>query len=611
MSKKFEKRRKPPAPSPAPKSIVEPVWVRPLWYLAAALAAWSCGFAVLRASDLWWHLAAGRWIVARRALSATDPWGFEPGRPWLNHEWLADVLYALWAHLFGLPSLAIWKWGVLVAAFVLLFHLLLRRASPDRPVIAYAAVLLAGLTAAPFLDIRPHLYSLLGFVLVLALTLLPERPSWALPPVFLVWANLHGGFFFGLMALAVALAVWAAFAGGPSAGEPGRRWTLAAGLGAACVLAALLNPYGIEVFLQPLRYALGQSSYVALLNEWLPPFVPGGIRSPWFPVAVAAFLAAAACLFFSGALRRDPVAGWTGLLLGALTLAMALKSRRFIPLFSTAETLPVALALSAVFAGKAGRAGRLRAAGQPPRWRSAALLAVALLIGAVRLAPYPLRPGAFHSLADADTFPADSCNFLNANQAAGKVFADYNWGGYLELCTGGRVDLFIDGRADTVFDEETFRRYLQIRDQEPGWRQMLRATGAQYVLWPKERPGSLVATLETSGEWRRVHEGFVGVLLARRELAAGLTRPAPDSAWRALARGGEAMRAGRMAEAERSLSQALERMPDLAVACGNLAVVQAVRGDASAARRTVRRCQRIFPDPALREDLEEMLGRAR
>lgn len=596
MPKKLSRKHVAQSRNPSPEP--EPAWSRPLWYLAAALAAWSCGFAVMRASDLWWHLAAGRWIAERRALPATDPWGFEPGRPWLNHEWLADLLYAVWVRLFGMPSLAVWKWGVLVVAFVLLFHLLLRLTGSAAA--GYAAVLLAGMTAEPFLDIRPHLYSLLGFVAVLCLTLLPKRPSRALPLVFLVWANLHGGFFFGLMALAVALAAWSVWSLDASDSEPRRRRIEAAAIGAACVLASLLNPYGVEVFLQPLHYALGRSSYVALLNEWLPPFAPGGIRSPWFPAAIAAFLAAAAYLAFSGGLRRQPVAGWSGLLLGALTLAMALRSRRFIALFAIAQALPLALALGAA------AAGRLR----DPRWR-AAVLAAALLIGAVRLAPYPLRPGAFHALADVDSFPRDACNFLNANRVAGKVLTSYTWGGFLELCTDGRLRVFIDGRADTVFDQETFRRYLQIWEQEPGWREALESTGAQYVLWPRERAGSLVDSLVASGGWRPVHQGFVSVLLARRDLAAALSRPAPDSPWRDLALGGEAMRAGRLEEAERSLSRALERMPELAAACENLAVVQAARGDVPAARETGRRCQQIFPDPTLREDLEEMLGRAR
>lgn len=50
--------------------------------------------------------------------------------------------------------------------------------------------------------------------------------------------------------------------------------------------------------------------------------------------------------------------------------------------------------------------------------------------------------------------------------------------------------------------------------------------------------------------------------------------------------------------------------PLLTAACSNLAIVQIYRGNAAAARRTGKRCQRIFPDPKLAADLESLLARA-
>ena len=172
----------PPAPAAAPP---EPgPWLKGLWVLAAALTAWSFGFTAVSSSDLWWHLAAGRWIGEHRALPATDSWSFTAaGRPWINHEWLADLIYHGWARAFGEPALVYWKWGVLVAAYLVLFHVL-RRLTGSSPA-SWAGVLLAAGLATPFLDIRPHLYTLLGYALVLLLTLPRERPPpGPCPPCF-------------------------------------------------------------------------------------------------------------------------------------------------------------------------------------------------------------------------------------------------------------------------------------------------------------------------------------------------------------------------------------------------------------------------------------------
>ncbi len=97
------------------------------WFAAVALAAWSFGYAVVGASDLWWHLAIGKYVVTTRSLPLTDIWSFtSAGRTWLQHEWLSDVIYELWTRAFGLYGLVYWKWLIIAATFVLVFDTLFR-----------------------------------------------------------------------------------------------------------------------------------------------------------------------------------------------------------------------------------------------------------------------------------------------------------------------------------------------------------------------------------------------------------------------------------------------------------------------------------------------------
>src|SRR5262245_44355266 len=212
-----KKRPRTPRPAPhppvlAPPEVPGPPWAAPfdrvsaLWYLAALLSFWTFGFTLRRQGDLWWHIAAGRWMWEQRSLAWTDPWSFTmAGQPWLHHEWLADLVYYGWTQAFGMRALVFWKWLVMLPTFLLLMRLLHRLTGSVAA--AYLAVLAAIATAAPFLDMRPHLYSLLGSVLLLYVLLLRPRPPWWLPLVFVLWVNLHGGFFFGLMTLTVVLGV--------------------------------------------------------------------------------------------------------------------------------------------------------------------------------------------------------------------------------------------------------------------------------------------------------------------------------------------------------------------------------------------------------------------
>ena len=95
------------------------------WYLAVIPSFWSFGYTPMRGSDLWWHLATGRWILEHRSVPMIDHWSFtRDGQPWLQHEWLSDVLFQAWAALFGINSLVYWKWFVIILIFTLLFHVL-------------------------------------------------------------------------------------------------------------------------------------------------------------------------------------------------------------------------------------------------------------------------------------------------------------------------------------------------------------------------------------------------------------------------------------------------------------------------------------------------------
>jgi hypothetical protein len=560
-------------------SVVSPSRTSPiLWYLAVIPSIWSFGFTTMWGSDLWWHIATGRLILAQRALPLSDSWSFtREGQPWLQHEWLSDLGFQAWVSLFGLNSLVYWKWSILILTFLLLFHLA-RRLTGDS-IASYAAVLIAVATAAPFLDIRPHLYSALGYVLLLCLTLLREKPPQYLPLIFLIWVNLHGGYFFGLMALTVLLLPSIL----PGRRYPDRRRTFIIWL--SCVSACLVNPNGVRVFTYPLKYAFDSSSpFAQAIGEWLSPFVSGGISAPLYPHTIGMFLGSLVVLRLRRA-HRSWRSTWPALALALLALAMSLTSRRFIVLFAISQSLIVAPALATLIPAKVHRI---------PRTVAPAFVA---LLGIIWLFPYPLSAYAFHYLTVEDAFPIETCNFIEANQLSGNVFSYYNWGGYLHLRTDGRFKVYIDGRADTVYDNETMRRYAAVQGFKPGWEEIIESSGAQYILWPRSEQGKPLAQMVSSGRWRVLYDDFVSVLLVRGDhFPTGALNPTADSAYRRVSEGIKNLELRRFTEAERDFRGALVLMPYMRLACDSLAQAQAQQGNTQPALRTMEQCQRIFPD---------------
>ncbi|GAB5413764.1 MAG: hypothetical protein Cons2KO_13670 [Congregibacter sp.] len=556
-----------------------------LWLSVGALIYLSFSYTEMLGSDLWWHIAAGREIVQAGSLWLVDDWSFTAlGQPWRNHEWLADLIFYGWVNAFGLASLVYWKWLTIIAAFVLL-QLALTRVTRS-PAAALAATVLACAIAAPFMDMRPQLYTLVGVAVLLCIALERRPRLLELLALFLVWANLHGGFVFGLMLLAVLSFPWRALHLGTL-----RNW--APRLGVCCAIC-LVNPDGLQVFLLPLTYALDSSSPYRGLGEWISPFVDGGIRSPLYPYTLVIAAGLAAFWVLPG-VRRKVRFSPEALGFALLTAAMSATSRRFIILWAFAFALLVAPFIAAVLRGAL--------AAIAPRWLAVCLLLVAAVFGVYRQHPYPLRANvAFHYLTAEYAYPHALADFLQLNKLQGKTFAYYNWGGFLHWRTDGAIKVFIDGRANTVFDDQTYRDYVAVLGFRPGWLERVENSGAQIVIWPHSRGGERMARgLQQTRRWRRLYEDVRGVVLARDTLALPPTLRLPrDTVESALAKGFVAARAGDLDAALVAAKTALAEQPWHQGACtaAKRALIRLDRK--SEAAEVVKACRTWFPSRYLR-----------
>ncbi len=550
-----------------------------LFLAAGAILYLSHGYTEMAGSDMWWHLAAGRELLQTRTLWMVDAWSYAAGgSEWLNHEWLSDIIYYGWVSLWGVQSIVYWKWLVVIATFLTLQYVLYRENGSHLAAFLCGAIAVS--IAAPFIDVRPHLYTLLNYSVLLALLLGRSARYWLLL-LFLVWVNLHGGFFFGLMALGILIFPWRDFSLANLRGP--------VLLGLACVLAASLNPSGFKTFLYPLTYAFDTSSPYRGLGEWVSPFKPGGIRSePFFLFMWAPLLAV---LYLFPSLRNKTGIPWEGLVLTALTLAMALTSRRFVPIFGM--SLAVMLAPLAAIACR-----RLRLE------KYGVLLALpALAWGLYRQAPYPLQAApAFHYLAAEYSYPVDLLNFIRSNDIRGKVFAYYNWGGYLHWRTDGDLQVYIDGRADTVYDAGAYYQYVSVLASRPGWIERVEATGAEYMLWPHHRGNgqAKLRELVASGRWRPVYRDAAGWLLAHNQTRLPELSAAPRTPWRDLTVGQLAAWSDDVEKAIEHGELAREVMPWNKGACNLLVSAYRGTGRAGEAEAVLEDCRRWFPSKYLR-----------
>jgi len=401
--------------------------------LAALLGLVACyGLRPMAESDLFFRIKAGQEILARGGLPGRNLYSFTyPDYPDLDASWLFEVGAAVVHRRAGFPGLVVAKVLVLAAAFAAAYGLCRRRgAGPVASALALAAAAFVG--RERFVE-RPHIFSLLGVVGVLAAidaladgpTRRARRAGLALVAGVAVWANLHAGVFVAPLALAAAAAA--------AAWERSPAWRRLALAGAGAAAATLATPIGFGL----VRYLRLHLVIPALhpVDEFRAPSWTSD--APLFVYAVAV---AAGVLATTLASRRRPslVPLATPLVLGALTV----RSVRFAADLALVSAPLLAAALTEL--GARWRARAPAALGGPAP-AAAGLAIVAGLAAGPRLA----RAEGWNIGLDARELPLGAIAFVDANGLRDRMYNDFEIGSYLLFDPGGGYPhhrVFVDPR---------------------------------------------------------------------------------------------------------------------------------------------------------------------
>jgi hypothetical protein len=239
-----------------------PLWVGVLVYALFLVA----GNRLLIDPDTMWQITVGQWIIDHRAVPTTDVYSFTMrGQPWISTQWLAQVLYAKAYALSGWGGPGVLAASAISATFALLTKFLSRRFSESTTLVFVAAAL--ALTV-PHLLARPHVLALPVMVAwVGGLIAAADRraaPSFWLVPLMALWANLHGGFVFGLVLIG-PIALDAVLGADAASRKPLMlRWFA---FGVAALAAGCCSPYGWDSLLASQKIlALGGA--LPLIMEW-------------------------------------------------------------------------------------------------------------------------------------------------------------------------------------------------------------------------------------------------------------------------------------------------------------------------------------------------------
>ncbi len=367
-------------------------------------------------------------------------------------------------------------------------------------------LLAAGLVTAcnPFTQLRANVSTLVLIPLLLWLlhrSVDDRRRIWWTVPVLLAWANLHGGFVFGLgmvglWAICISVQDWyrnrrlpgatpkrvsRSCGRGPAATNQGRAamsqlqgatWPLWP-CTVACIAVAAVSPFGLHNLTHPL--VIASSKAWRQVPEWRPLLEsPFAIPRAFFMViglmAVLGTLRLAALARSRGTKRRAPdntamAAGAVAFewILAAVAVLMAFQSQRFVPLVMLTAAGPLASSL-AWLVQRLGGAGLAAVA-------TCVLLQLGLLGRQDRMdyqRDNPVRRGS--TLFDrmhfvSENFPVGAADFLACNHIVGNAVCEWEWEGYLRwVCP--QVKLLIGGRAQQIYNEQDMVAFARLYDPD-------------------------------------------------------------------------------------------------------------------------------------------------
>ena len=484
--------------------------------------------------DTGWHLRTGQWILQNGRVPQHDIFSYtKAGQPWFAWEWLWDVVFG-WMHQnWGLAAVVLVSTVLMGTVFALVYRLALWK---SHNALAAIAVTLAGLAGSSIHWLaRPHLMT---WLLLIVFYWLLERAQagetralYWLPPLTVLWTNLHGGFLAGLMLVgaygAGELIAWTVETRAAEKAAALTRLRRYAAVGVACAAASLINPYGFKLHLHIAQYLTDSSMYSGIQE-----FLGYSFQHPMAKFVEAMLLLAAIAVGWNIYRRRFAyaiiVVIWAHaglfsarhipLLMIVIAPIVAVMVAELAALVSVAEVAAWVRRAARGFERLASDIGAVERIGRIPLVSAAAVI---LLVVMVRLE----ASDKFRAEFDAKRFPAGAVNAIPGAELASGVFTSDQWGDYLIYRLYPNVKVFIDGRSD-FYGSQFADRYIDAMNGKWNWEKVLDRYHVKTVLLPVG--ASLASTLKESAGWRVRYDDHVAIVFQRAGLETRASLALPE-----------------------------------------------------------------------------------
>ena len=484
-------------------------WLSPIvLVLAVGVLGGVVGFTPLRSLDYWWHLRTGELIVETGAVPRSDPYTYTvPEAPWTDLHWTFQVALHGLHRAGGHHAVRLAKGVCVLALLAVLGAIGWRRSRAAVTSLALGSMVMA---SASRLMERPELPSFLLLALVLALLERHRRvrDGWvfAIVPLQLLWANLHGSFAVGIAVCAMALA-----------GELLQPWIRrgqalerdsARDLALVIVLSvavSVLNPNGLDALRLTFEQLgmIGPTEQRNVFGNWVTELQPTlAAENGVTRLAMAGGLALAAMALNARRLRPFDA------LLFTAFFVLALGAQRNVALLALATT-PITVHNLNEFLDRH----------RFPKWGPHAAAVVVFCLLLLAIAKQVKEQGSVWdpSAVLQHRFPEAAVDWISREHPDGPIYHSMRDGGYLIWRLYPEYRVMVDGRLEVFGAERYASLSARVSGRPAGFRQLDEVHHFGVVLLNHQvyRDLRLLQWLRRNPEWRLVELDEIAAVFVR------------------------------------------------------------------------------------------------
>lgn len=477
--------------------------------------------------DIWWHLALGKHYVQHHTMWVDHSiFSWTPADPgWIYNTWLGSTLLYLFYQAGSGFGLWLIQWLLLGGVFFLLYRY--TRVIKDSFDINYilAFLMLAVALNLTAIYIKPELFTTFLFTLSVFLYFYCKTTGknlfYLYPFLFVLWCNIHGGFFAGLLFLSIILAGEAVNSFLLKKNSLPRKSfiTLAAAVPLS-YLAVLINPYGIEYHISVLKgmfnpaymgFAKRVFAYISMWKYLLPTpdYAFRFLNTAWVLLIFAVLFTV--LLILSVARKRSLDAALVAL--NIVFFFFSMDSARYTIFF------PIVTLFSIFYLLKDADLYTVKKKLTP---LSIALFAVFVVYVNYLTIAY-LDDWRWFGKGLQGGVPVETTQYLKKHKIQGPLFNDYLVGGYMLWSTYPEYKVFIDPRYGPFWKQVGPDYFAFTSNITP---ETIKAFNGKYPFKAAlihMNYSNMIFALAATGDWRLLYFDKVAVLMVHKSLIPTLS----------------------------------------------------------------------------------------